>query len=243
LPLLDEVLEAHGGVERWRAAATIRARVRSGGLLLATRAPGRLISKYELTVRVREPWAMLEPASGPERAVFDHGRVRHETPAGEVLGSRDHPRAAFFGGSGLRRNLRWDVLDTAYFAGYAMWNYMTTPLLLTRDDVEVSEREPVELRGERLRRLDVRFGEGIDTHSQRQCFYFDDRGLLRRHDYTADVVGRWARAAHLSDGHRAFDGLMFPMRRLVHPRLPRGRVSPGPTLVWIEIDSIEVATE
>ena len=40
---------------------------------------------------------------------------------------------------GLRRNLRWDALDSVYFAGYAMWNYLTAPYLLTREGVEVGE--------------------------------------------------------------------------------------------------------
>lgn len=243
MSLLDDVLEAHGGLERWRAAKAIRARVRSGGLLLATRTPGRLVSDYALTVRVREPWAMLEPATGLERAIFDHGGVRLETSEGEVIGSRDDPRAAFFGAPGLRRNLRWDALDTAYFAGYAMWNYMTTPFLLTRTEVDVREGEPLESRGERWHRLDARFGGGIATHSERQTFYFDGHGLLRRHDYTAEVVGGWAHAAHYSDVHREFGGLVFPTRRRVHPRLAGGRVSPRPTLVWVEIDMVEVETE
>lgn len=182
---------------------------------------------------------MFEPTSGAERAVFDHGRVRHETSGGERLASRDDPRAAFSGASGLRRNLRWDVLDTAYFAGYAMWNYLTTPLLLAREEVEVSEGDPLESNGERWRRLDARFGHGIETHSERQSFYFDDRGLLRRHDYAATVVSRLARASHFCAEHRAFDGLVLPTRRRVYPRL-LGRALRAPTVVWIEIDAIEV---
>ena len=47
------------------------------------------------------------------------------------------------GRSGLRRNLRWDALDSTYFAGYAMWNYMTTPYLLTRQGVEVARGRAV----------------------------------------------------------------------------------------------------
>ena len=40
MSLLDEVLAAHGGAERWAAARTIRGRVPRGGLLLRTRVPG-----------------------------------------------------------------------------------------------------------------------------------------------------------------------------------------------------------
>ncbi len=146
--LLDEVLEAHGGLERWRAARAIRARVRSGGLLIRTRVPGNRFADYHVTVDVDEPRAVLEPfPEDGQRGVFERGRVRIETDAGDVVASRDDPRPAFFGRAGLRRNLRWDALDSTYFAGYALWNYLTTPLLLTRDGVQVSEGEPGRRRG------------------------------------------------------------------------------------------------
>jgi hypothetical protein len=132
--LLDEALEAHGGMERWRGASTIRAHVRSGGLLIRTRVPGTRFADYELTVDVAEPRAVLDPFPREgQRGVFDNGEARIESQVGETIDSRADPRPAFFGRLGLRRNLRWDALDSAYFAGYAMWNYATSPYLLTRE--------------------------------------------------------------------------------------------------------------
>ena len=55
--LLEEVLEAHGGLERWRAARSITARVRSGGFLLRTRVPGNRFADYRITVEPAEPKA------------------------------------------------------------------------------------------------------------------------------------------------------------------------------------------
>lgn len=138
--LLTEVLEAHGGLGRWQAARAITARARSGGLLIRTRVPGNRFAAYRLTVETAEPRVTFDPFPGDgQRGVFDCGEARVEGRAGEVLASRADPRSAFSGLSGLRRNLRWDALDSAYFAGYAMWNYLTTPLLLTRQDVELSD--------------------------------------------------------------------------------------------------------
>ena len=59
--LLDEVLQAHGGAERWREASTIRARVRSGGLLIRTRVPGTHFADYLMTVEVGAPRTTAEP--------------------------------------------------------------------------------------------------------------------------------------------------------------------------------------
>ena len=36
----------------------------------------------------------------------------------------------------------WDPLHRAYFNGYALWTYLTTPFLLAMDGFEVSEIEP-----------------------------------------------------------------------------------------------------
>ena len=241
--LLDEVLQAHGGLERWRAARAIRARVRSGGLLVRTRVPGNRLADYELTVEVGEPRARLEPFPEPgKRAVFDHGEARIESESGEVLDSRADPRPAFSGRSGLRRNLRWDALDSTYFAGYAMWNYITTPYLLTREGMEVREGEPWEQDGETWRRLEATFPAGLDTHSTRQTFYFDSRGLLRRHDYVAEVVGGWAHAAHMCADHAEANGLTFPTRRWVRPIGPGNRSLPFPTLVRLDLREISVET-
>src|SRR5204863_432583 len=80
---------------------------------------------------------------------------------GEVVAARAEPRKAFYGRSGVRRNLRWDPLDATYFAGYAMWNYLCFPLLLTRPGVKAREVEP----WRELRRLEVEFPRELDTHS------------------------------------------------------------------------------
>jgi hypothetical protein len=239
--LLAEVLDAHGGLERWRAATAITARVRSGGLLLATRAPRGLFSEYRIRAEVPEQRVDFDPATVPERASFDRGRVRLVDAAGETIDERAEPRPLFFGRSGLRRNLRWDALDTAYFAGYAMWSYLTMPLLLTREEVELSEGEPwTAPGGERWRRLDARFEPSLHTHSPEQTFWVGPDGLLRRHDYTAEVIGGWARAAHALDRNREVDGLVFPTRRRVTPRATGNRALSGPTLVWIELTDIAV---
>lgn len=241
--LLDDVLEAHGGLEGWRRATRIRAQLRSGGLLLRTRVPGTRFADFSVTVEVASPRSEAAPFPKPgERGVFDRGEVRIETDGGEAVASREAPRAAFFGRSGLRRNLRWDALDSIYFAGYAMWNYLTTPYLLTREGVEVAEGEPWSQDGETWRRLEATFPPRLDTHSPRQTFCFDSRGLLRRHDYVAQVVGGWAHGAHYCADHVESGGLTFPTRRWVRPIGPGNRSLPFPTMVWLELSEILVET-
>lgn len=246
MQLLDEVLAAHGGLDRWSQARAIRARVQSGGLLVRTRFPGNGMRAAQLEVRLGEPVASAWPFPRDGlRAVFDRGAVRIEALDGDVVEARERPRELFSGRPGLRRNLRWDALDAAYFAGYAWWNYLNTPLLLARDDISVNEIEPWHQPGGHgtWRRLEARFPEGLDTHCPRQVFYYDSDLRLRRHDYTAEVVGGWAHAAHMCADHEMIDGLLLPTRRWVRPVGPRNRPLPLPTLVSLRLSDVEVSFE
>ena len=238
-PLLDAVLEAHGGPARWAGIREITARLRSGGFALATRGKPRAFRAYEARIATTEPRVVIAPyPRAGRRGVFDARAVRIESDAGAVLAHRENPRAAF---GGLRRAVWWDHLDALYFAGYALWNYFCAPFLLRRPGLMVREGAPWEERGERWRRLCVTFPADVPTHSREQVFYVDGAGLLRRHDYTAEVFGGWARAAHYLSGHRPFDGLVVPTRRRVYPRRRDNRPRPFPTLVWIDVDDVRIS--
>lgn len=238
--LLDEVLTAHGGAERWQSVSAITARGRLDGLL-PKRFPGNKLANFTFQVQVAAQHTVLHdfPQAG-KRAVFDRGDVRIESHDGEQLDTRTDPRSAFFGLSGIRRNVHWDPLDVAYFAGYASWNYLTSPLLLARDDIAVTEGEPWQESGQQWRRLQATFLAQIHTHCRQQTFYVDTDGLIRRHDFVAEPVGNWAKAALYCDQHRQLDGLTFPTRRRVFPRAPGGRALSRPTLLALNFDEIEI---
>jgi hypothetical protein len=238
--LLNEVLISHGGAERWQSVKSIAAH---GGVvgLLPKRFAGNRLAHATFEVQVGKQHTVLHdfPEAG-KRAVFDEGTVRIETSHGEKLDARTDARSAFFGLSGVRRNFHWDPLDVAYFAGYASWNYLTSPLLLTRDGVSVTDGGTCHMRGEIWRRLEVRFPRKLHTHCERQTFYVDAEGLIRRHDFVAQPVGSWARAALYCDQHREFDGLIFPTRRRVFPRGLGRQVLFRPTLLALEFQEIEI---
>src|SRR5215472_10669403 len=238
--LLDEVLTAHGGAQRWQSVSARTAPGRLDGLL-PKRFPGNKLANFTVAVHVAEQHTVLHdfPQAG-KRAVFDRGDVRIETDYGEQLDTRTSPRSAFFGLSGIRRNVHWDPLDVAYFAGCAFWNYPTAPLLLTRKGITITEGQPRQESGQEWRRLQATFAAQIDTHCREQTFYVDTDGLIRRHDFVAEPVGSWARAALYCYQHREFDGLTFPTRRRVFPRGLGGRVLARPTLLALDFDEIEI---
>ncbi|WP_163805610.1 hypothetical protein [Mycolicibacterium anyangense] len=238
--LLNKVLDAYGGVDRWRALTTITARGRVGGLL-PQRFPGNKLSNFTVEVSPAEQRTVLHDFPQPGRlGVFDRGQARIETADGEVIDFRTNPRTAFFGLSGLRRNVRWDRSDTTYFAGYAFWNYLTSPLLLTYPGIIVTEGRPCQIAGRRWRELQATFPGTIHTHCRQQTFYVDDDGLIGRHDFRAEPVGTWANATLLCSQYRTIDGLVFPTQRRVLARGPRHSVMSLPTLLALDFDEINV---
>ena len=54
----------------------------------------------------------------------------------------------------IPRGIGWQLV---YFAGYAMWTYLTTPFLFVMDGVATEELQPWHENGETWRRLKVTF--------------------------------------------------------------------------------------
>jgi len=232
--LAEQAISAHGGLGAWEQAGEVVVRLSSGGFAFASKLQGHAVRGVDARVATTGQRVLFEPyPSAGHRGLLDEdGSVRIETGASEVVHARQSPRAAF---GDLRHRVWWDRLDILYFGTYAMWTYVSAPFVFLRDGYRLQELEPWEERGRRWRRLSVTFPQGVHTHCREQIFYIDEQGLIRRHDYTAEPFGQWARAAHYCFDHRSFDGLLMPTRRLVYPRRPDNTPRSRPRLVWIEV--------
>ena len=131
------------------------------------------------------------------------------------------------------RRLRWEPEDLGVFAGAAIWTYLTLPLLVHR--AEHVHR----LRDAGVRRLRITLPANLAGHGRVQTLHVGPASLICRHDYTATAFGTWARAAQLVTSYQTFDGVPIGTTRIVRPRW--GRPLPGPTLVWIQVHSVQVA--
>ena len=129
------------------------------------------------------------------------------------------------------------ALDRAYFNGYAMWTYLTTPFLFTMEGVRVQEVEPWTEGSGTWRVLRVEFPDSVATHSRIQDFYFGDDGCLRRHDYHVDVAGELAAVQVVSDYIEA-DGIRLPSKRRAYLRGPDHRPNLDVLLVSIDISDV-----
>lgn len=236
LPLLAEIMQAHGGWQHWQSVGSIEAAFSSGGLAFASRMQPFALRDLKITVLPHAGKVTLHGYSGPgKQGIWTPEQVSIVDGHGTVIRERDHPRAAL---AGFRKQLRWDKLDLLYFAGYALWNYLSFPYFLGLPGVSVKEQAS----STPERKLVATFDNGIATHSRAQIFHIDGKGLLRRHDYTADVIGSWAHAANLCLESTEVSGFRFYTRRRVFPRFGENTILPFPTLVWIAIDDIRVTT-
>jgi hypothetical protein len=217
--LLERAIRRHGGWASWQALAGFTLVPTSlHGLVPALKGLGTTFpSPRRIQVWPREAVAVFHdyPAEG-ERGVFSSGRVELVDAAGAVTAQHHDPRRSF---RGWHKYRRWSPLDGLYFFGYALTHYHGLPFTLV-------DGEPLGLcsatsGGRRLRGVEVRLPPELHTHSRKQTFYFDEDGLLRRHDYVAEVVGTWARGAHLWDDFVTVDGVPVARRRHVLARLGR----------------------
>jgi hypothetical protein len=131
------------------------------------------------------------------------------------------------------------VLQLAYFAGYAMWTYLTAPFSFAEPGFLSEDLGGWQEQGETWHRLGVTFPDNVASHCKEQVFYFDADGLLRRHDYVAEVLGNSGPAAHYCFEHHEFAGIMVPTRRRVYLIDANGNVVEQPLIVSIDLDGIE----
>jgi hypothetical protein len=212
--LLDRVVKAHGGIERWNQIRSIDLKWNFSGSLLTLKGyPGHY--QPTITVETKEPRAVLQRLGnvGPDdRCHLDWDRTWIDKRNGSIENDRAESRASF---AGHTRPTPWDQLHLTYFVGYALWNYLCTPFIFTWPGFSSQELDIHLEAGQTWRVLEVTYPEGFPTHTRVQKFYFDDQEyFLRRLDYITDVAG--GVVAHYCYDHKEFGGIIFPtLRRVV----------------------------
>ena len=233
LKIIQEAVEAHGGLAYWNGLEGLEAEISARGFLFtAKRRP--VLNRVRMWAHAREPqFTFFDfPNPGQRAELLGTREVRILDDRGRIIDRRGNPRAVFHG---LRQFFVWDDLDFTYFGGYATWNYLTTPFLLLEKGFILKALDPLPGAVVKLTRIEAIFPDHIPTHSKKQIFYFDDQRLLRRLDYTAEIVGGWAHAAHLCEDYQTFDGIKASTRRQVLPLLFGNKPLPRPRLVELEV--------
>lgn len=233
--LLAEILDAHGGSDRWRAYGKVDATIVTGGGFFALKGVMQDADPRRMTVWLHEQRSSVTPyGAANQRTMFTPDRIVIERLDGSPVAERRVPKDSF---AGHQMSTPWDQLHRAYFNGEALWTYLTTPFLLAFEGVQAEEIEPWTENSETWRVLRAYFPGSIETHSFVQDFFFDQDLTLRRHDYSVNIAGGFA-AAQLTSRYEQSGGIRLPTRRRAYPRGPDRR--PILDLLMVSIDVSDV---
>jgi hypothetical protein len=234
--LLERVLKAHGGLNRWQSFRSIEATFLVGGELLQRKFAESSHSQPPesepvlMTVSTSGQVGSQTPFGGPgKRSRYSPNRVALETREGKILNERINPRDSF---AGHNLDTPWDPLHLAYFVGYTQWIYLNAPFMLTLPGVSAEEIESLRHNDKTWRALKVTLPPDIASHSTVQTFYYGDDFLLRRQDYTLDIAGG-SNVAHYTYDFQEADRMFVPTRRRAHLCDDDYNVLQDRVLIWI----------
>src|SRR6516165_5936440 len=234
--LLTRIIDAHGGMDFWNRYKKVEATIVSGGGFFRLKGVPQDSAPRRMTVWLHEERSSLFPYGAPDqRTMFTPERIAIEKLDGTVVAERRAPKDSF---ASHQVSTPWDPLHRAYFNGYALWTYLTTPFLLVMDGVRVEETEAWRQGSETWRVLRAYFPGSIETHSLIQDFFFGEDLMLRRHDYSVNIAGGFA-AAQLTSDHVVANGIRLPTKRRAYTRGPDCR--PVLEMLMVSIDISDVS--
>ena len=235
--LLALAVGAHGGLGRWNRLKRLTATASITGALWQLKRTADLLTQVSVEALVHQQEVTTHLVGRNRRLVFTSQRVASETEDGRLLEARDDPRAAF---CGQRQETAWDELHVAYFNSYALWTYLTIPFLYTYPGFATEELPPWHEDGETWHPLKATFPDSVASHNREQVSYFGEDGLLRRHEYTVDIMDG-ARGVNYASDYRDVDRIQVPTTRRVYAYDDRKNKLSAPLLVAIDFGEIAFA--
>jgi hypothetical protein len=234
--VLASAITAHGGRERWKQLRSVRASLSVTGALWESVGKAGFLKGIEIEAQLHEQKVITELPSEKKRFRFQPELVVIESESGLKRREYANPRKIF---EGMARTRAWEEVHVAYFNSYALWNYLTAPFQYVSPGYHCQELGQWQENGEVWRQLKVTFPDEIATHTREQIAFFGPDGLLRRLEYTADVLGG-AKGLNYATDYREINGIMLPMKRRVHPADARRRKVEEPVLVAIDFHEIAI---
>jgi hypothetical protein len=229
MALLDDAIDASGGMARWNGLSRFTLHLSVAGTLFSSTGHASEFKDVTAEGSTRTQSVRFTGINGGEHSgSFQPDAITIESLEGEILRTWRNPSLAFTetGSPTLA-----DELHLVFFCGVAIWNYLTNPFLLAHPDVVVEELPPWQENNESWRRLRAQFPPSLITLAPEQIFYFDENALQRRTDH--DLFGM--KVAHYSWAHDSFGGIVVPTLRRAQTLRPDGTVVAKPVLMDVEI--------
>jgi hypothetical protein len=234
--LLDSAVAAHGGLDRWNQVKSITVDASITGALWALKSKDDALKDVRFEVDTARERLTMDFAGHDKRSVFEPRRVVLQRRDGTLIDVREDPEKSF---DGHQLQTPWDDIHLAYFTGETLWTYLNTPFLYTWPGFVTEEITPIEAGGETWRRLKVTFPDHIKSHTRQQISCFGPDGLLRRHDFTIDLLGGATGMLYATD-YRNVDGIIIPATRRGYAWQGDYQLIPEPLLVAIDMGEITI---
>lgn len=234
--LLKTAVEAHGGLGRWNEVTAVQVAASITGAIWHVKGRPDVLKDVVMTVSTKTERLETEFPGQDKRSIFGPDRVVMERADGTLLEARDDPEKSF---EWQQRETPWDDVHVAYFQGEALWTYLNTPFLYTQEGFQTEEIAPIQAEGETWRRLKVLFPDWVKSHTREQISCFGPDGLLRRHDYTVDILGGATGLNYASD-YRDVSGIIVPAKRRIYAYEGDYVKVPEPLLVSIDMSEITI---
>lgn len=235
--LLQRATDAHGGLKRWNEITKITVAASMTGATWFIKSQGDYLKDVVMMIDTTTEKLITDFPGQDKRFTFEPSRVVMTRRDGTILQERGDPEESF---KGQLRETPWDDLHVAYFQGEALWTYLNTPFLYTRQGFETQEIASIVVNGETWRRLKIAFPDYIKSHSREQISCFGPDGLIRRHDYTVDILGG-ATGLNYASEYREVAGIVIPTKRRIYAYEGDYQLVPEPLLVKIDISDITVS--
>ena len=235
--LLETAVTAHGGLDRWKQVTSITVDASITGAVWYVKNQGDALKDIRFEVDTTKQHLVVDFVGQDKRSVFEPSRVEMRTRDGGLIEARDDPEKSF---DGHQLETPWDDLHLAYFTGEALWTYLNTPFLYTWPGFVSEEIAPIEVEGEAWRRLKVTFPDSVNSHTRQQISCFGPDGLLRRHDFTIDIIGGATGMLYATD-YRDVAGIIIPTTRRGYAWQGDYQLLPEPLLVAIDMGEITVS--
>jgi len=232
--LLESAIAAHGGIDRWSQVTAITVNASVTGALFHVKGKPDALKDVRFEADTKRQRLIMDYVGQDKQSVFEPSRVVIQRRDGELIDARDEPEGSF---GGHQLETPWDDIHLAYFTGEALWTYLNVPFLYSWPGFTTEEITPIEVDGETWRRLTVTFPEHVKSHTREQISCFGPDGLLRRHDFTIDILGGATGMLYATDS-RNVDGIIIPTTRRGYAWQGDYQRIPEPLLVAIDMGEI-----
>jgi hypothetical protein len=231
MTLLNDAIEASGGLAKWNRLKRFTLQLSIAGELVAGADRSPRFKEIVAEGSTRRQLVRLTGFADPGVCgVYRPDRVDIENADGNVLRTwrAAHPIFRPRASDGLV-----DEMQLVFMCGLSIWRDLTSPFVLAHPDVTTEELSPWAEQGQVWRRMRATLPKRFGAHEQ--TFYFDSSGLQRRTD--RDLYG--VRVADYSWAHQEFGGIVLATLRRSLGLAADGTVAAKPSLFDVEIFDAE----